>query len=191
MAGSEDGLDGIVAKAIDDAGTDADGNGKLAGSGSGFIDPAASTGKKRGRPRRDSGTGTGDAGNKPGGKSAFAGGSGRKRTAKEETVLLGELSDQIAGAHEIIALVTGQPVFKLSDDESKKLSQSIRNVLVHYDLTPNPAVMAWVQLLAVSGVIYGPRIMYLVALEKERKARSSMPFNIQTTENRPTDEPAT
>lgn len=110
--------------------------------------------KKRGRPRKSADTGS----DRTGSYSATG-----KRTAKEKADILENLAFQLKGIHELAALYTGLPVLQLTEDESKKLAVAARDVMQYYNFMPDPKVMAWVELLGVSAVIYIPRILLIKA----------------------------
>lgn len=90
------------------------------------------------------------------------------------------LATQLVGLHKIAALVLKNPTIVITDDEGTKLAQALKNLGAQYNVNPNPAVMAWLQLAGVSVAIYGPRIALAVAARKateaQQKARQQSPI---------------
>lgn len=86
----------------------------------------------------------------------------------------------------MLALLLKSPHFAISADESKRLALALKNLASHYNITPNPQVMAWVQLVGVGIAIYGPRIGFSLAQAKQRQAAQAnqvtrSPVNFPTT----------
>lgn len=72
------------------------------------------------------------------------------------------------------------PEMELDKDESAALGLAIENVAQHYDITPDPKVMAWVGLIGTCATIYGPRAAawrLRIGMEKaaQQKPRAEMP----------------
>jgi len=89
-----------------------------------------------------------------------------KRAAFTESDTDG-LAQQIQGLHMIAAQMTGQPIFALSEGESKMLAASVIRMAGEYNLAMSGKTGALVQLLGVCAVIYVPK---LVAIKKARAA---------------------
>jgi hypothetical protein len=63
------------------------------------------------------------------------------------------------------------PIFQISEDESKKLASAIMDVAALYDLTIDPRLAAWGQLVGVGAMIYAPRVMAFIAIKREQAAQ--------------------
>ena len=71
------------------------------------------------------------------------------------------------------ALLLRMPELVISRDEAAKLAEALRNIAQYYNFAPDPRVMAWVQLLSVAAVIYGPRIVMAAQRSKAQRAQQS------------------
>lgn len=69
-----------------------------------------------------------------------------------------ELAPKIQGLHIMLATMTGQPAFQLSELECQLMAGSIADVSQHYEFSANSKTMSIVGLVAVCGMIYLPRI---------------------------------
>lgn len=68
------------------------------------------------------------------------------------------------------ALMLRSPELVISKDEATKLAEALRNLMQYYSITPDPRVMAWLQLIGVAAVIYGPRAVLMS--QRARAARA-------------------
>lgn len=177
-AGSEVGVDGDAVTGVDGGGGDA------ALSGIGDAPPVAPRG--RGRSRKDKGTGDGTddtiraaepsigggSGDYSGGTRANTGsGANGKRGRKSQKARGLGLGSQIQGAHKLLGLLPGVPsdLVEISDQEAEALGEAVQDVLSHYDMTVNPVWAAWINLAAIVGVIYGPKIVMLQKMSASQK----------------------
>lgn len=69
-------------------------------------------------------------------------------------------------------MVAKNPVWQLEDDEAKKLAQAIKGVLKYHQIPVSPQMLAYIQLLGVSGVVYGPRIGLTLMAGKAKKEQA-------------------
>jgi hypothetical protein len=165
------------------------GDGGIANSGiGGAIDPASEVKRKRGRPP---GSGKRSANIEPG--NASAGIDAGKKPIKKTELDVGSLATQLEGVHKMAAIFLKNPTIEISTDESKKLAQALQNLAKQYSITVNPAVMAWVQLIGVSGAIYGPRIAVNIMVREQMKQKRKAEVSLQTagqTANTMTVDPA-
>jgi len=76
---------------------------------------------------------------------------------------------QLEGAHKIVALLTGKHELVISKEESEALSSAITELMSQYTIEVNAKTAAYLQLLSVAGMIYGPRAYLIWAAAKERK----------------------
>lgn len=124
-------------------------------------DPAAAAGttepkKRRGRPP---GSGTGTA----------------RRAGKVDQIDRKKLAGQIQGLHVGLAMMMrndpeAQQIVLLSDAECINLGNALGDVFEHYGIVLDGPVGCLVQLAAVGGMIYVPRLNALGALKRKRKA---------------------
>lgn len=82
-------------------------------------------------------------------------------------------------------MLTGQPVFNLSEDEAKALAKAVAEVSKHYNVVVNPKTTALIQLVGTAGMIYFPRILHI---RMERAMRKAKPVNPATPEDAATAE---
>jgi hypothetical protein len=68
------------------------------------------------------------------------------------------------------------PELELNEDESKKYAQTLARVSNLYDDKFNPKVVAWLDLVCVTGAIYGPRIIAIKARWDEEEKQK--PINV-------------
>ena len=84
-----------------------------------------------------------------------------------------ELAPKIQGFHALLATITKQPVFVINDTEAAMLAASISEVSVYYDLNLGTGkYMALINLAAVAGMVYVPRV---VAISKANRAAKAPP----------------
>jgi hypothetical protein len=112
----------------------------------------------------ESGTGTGPAttfepepttkrrGRKPGSKNTG-------KTAGQKTVLnRAALAGKLEGAHKFCAILTGIPLVEINASEADQMAGALCDVAQYYDLPVNGKTLAWIQLAATLGMIYGTRL---------------------------------
>ena len=83
----------------------------------------------------------------------------------------------------------------LDEEEAKVLGDAVNEVASHYDITPDPKIMAWAGLIGVCASVYGPRVMaYKIRTASDKKDRKElkkpMPQKVaeaKATEHNPTD----
>lgn len=143
----------IAGSEVDGSGNEAVGSGEqtVTEEGPQAIDPATAIGSEQPKKR----------GRKPGSTTKA---KGAERLALDPK----ELAPQIQGLHVMLATLTGQPVFQISEIEAKMLAGNIANVAQHFDITATSKSMAIVGLVAVAGMIYIPRVASI-----RRKPRSA------------------
>lgn len=80
----------------------------------------------------------------------------------------------LSGIHSILAVVSRDDLWELSDDETKMLAEALGNVQDQYDISLDPKTQAWLELAGVASAIYGPRVAAKV-LMSARKAKEVEP----------------
>ena len=86
------------------------------------------------------------------------------------------LAKQIKGGHFLIASVSGLPELIVDDKESKELAEAVIIFSREYDFTPDPKIMAIIQLAATMGFVYVPRVFAIAA--RMRAAKQSRPTTV-------------
>ena len=89
----------------------------------------------------------------------------------------------------MLALVTKNPIFVISSDEAMRLAAALKNLAQFYNMTPNPQVMAWIQLFAVAAAIYGPKLMLVAAQQRAQRAAAANPIKAAGGQTVPTPAP--
>jgi len=92
----------------------------------------------------------------------------QKKAAKsgEEIAALGK---QLAGIHQMAAMLTGMPELAIHEQEGVMLAGGILGVADQYDLSIDGKTGAALQLLAAAAMVYGPRLMQINARMKQAK----------------------
>ena len=90
------------------------------------------------------------------------------------------------------ALVLKAPQVAINADEAMKLAAALKNLSQFYNITPNPQVMAWLQLVGVATAVYGPRVAVTIAMRKQAMAnsRANMQRSNDTANSAPIPQPA-
>jgi hypothetical protein len=151
------------------------------GDGEATFDPASLSSARSDPDDRDAPFGrtpTGRARKRPvgsGTRSSSVGTTPRKSATEVSTFV----ADLLYGLHEIAANFTHTPELELSEDEAKGLGEATVRVAQEYDLPmPDAKTMAWINLLKVVSVVYGPRVG-AVRIRKTREKASKSPFPIR------------
>ena len=124
-------------------------------------------------------TPTGRARKRPVGSGTRSSSSGStpRKSATEVSAFVGDL---LYGLHEIAANFTHTPELELSEDEAKGLGEATVRVAQEYDMPmPDAKAMAWIKLLKVVSVVYGPRVG-AVRIRKAREKGARMPQPIRS-----------
>ena len=68
----------------------------------------------------------------------------------------------------MLAKILHDPIWSLTEDESKQFGSSLESLIVFYGLdnTSQEAIL-WGQLIVCAGTIYGPRIVHTMMRPKE------------------------
>ena len=102
-------------------------------------------------------------------------GPGRPRNSEKEASIRLEkigLTDLLYSLHLMGANILNAPNLELDQEESKKLADAVQKVAGFYSVAFDPKKVAIVELAAVCGMIYGPRIM---AWRIDRKKKAPAP----------------
>lgn len=130
------------------------------------------------------GRGSAQTGSAPGGKTEAPAGSAGTETERKDRrdaaqappvflagdharVDVSQLAEHLVGAHEILALVARNQIWRINIDQAKSLAKAIDAIAQQYRLPINPKTLAWVQLVSCAGMIYGPKLMLVAALPKK------------------------
>jgi hypothetical protein len=153
-----------------------------AGSGDGeAFDPASlPSGGSSDRDAPFGRTPTGRARKRPvgSGTRGSGGNTGTGTPRKTVTEVSTFVADLLYGLHEIAANFTHTPELELSEDEATNLGIAGVRVAQEYDMPmPDAKTMAWVNLLKVVSVVYGPRVAAVrVRRAGERANKQPIPF---------------
>ena len=119
----------------------------------------------RGRPRKDGSSAGSDS---PGASSA--GQSTAKSTGKGGAKLDVDLfAKQLVGWHAMLALATKNPIWIISEGEAKSLASALKDVMMMHSINIDPRTLAYVKLLGVIAMLYGPKFFYLAQEAKQRR----------------------
>lgn len=108
------------------------------------------------------------------GRKAGASASGDRysgRSNKGYKANIDSLTSVLAIVHAGLASATKTPELALDTDEATSLAQATANVLIEFDVQPNPKVQAVVGLVMVAGSLYGPRVYLIKERRKEEKEK--------------------
>lgn len=97
--------------------------------------------------------------------------SGRK-TEQSNKANIESLASILAIVHAGIASATKTPELALEDDDASALAQATTNVLVEFDIQPNPKVQAIVGLVMTAGAVYGPKVYMIKERRKEEREKN-------------------
>lgn len=106
-------------------------------------------------------------GRKPGSKNKTGSAPGKAAVLTPE-----KLAPKIEGAHAFAAAMLGIPLIQILPDESVAIAEALCDVASHYELPVSGKTLAWVNLIAVLGMVYGIRVAQWPAykLAKQREA---------------------
>lgn len=81
----------------------------------------------------------------------------------------------------MLAMITRSPVFSISPEEATMMAGAIVEVSKHYEIAPSGKTMALVNLAAVCGMIYLPRVLQSKAAKAEarRAAQAARPATVE------------
>lgn len=107
------------------------------------------------------------------GRKPGSGGGRSSSTGKTQAPAnLDGLSSMVFAGHLFLAAASSSPEFMLSEDESNKFAKAMLNVQSHYDFFISEKAQAWVNLGAVAGGLYIPRV---IAIRKRKKTEKANP----------------
>lgn len=91
--------------------------------------------------------------------------------------------------------MTKNPMHAITPAEAAELAKAIQDVNAFYDSAPfNPKTLAWVNLCAVAGGVYGPMVL-MMAMSRKEKPRDPQAGQVNTparspappTQNKPSE----
>jgi len=109
---------------------------------------------------------------------ASAGTGPARKSATEQKGDLAGIESLLISIHLMGAVAMKQPGLALNEVEAKRLAQAIKSVQDQYPLVIDAKTQAWINLAAIGGMIYVPRV---VALANAKKAARSRPAPAQPT----------
>lgn len=128
--------------------------------------------------------GTAEATDKPRRRGRPPGSKNQSSTRKVD-IDVTQLADQIQGLHVMLAMLTGQPIFQLKPAECGTLAAAVANVGKHYNVSFDGPRAAIIQLVAVGGMIYLPRIVAIRQANQASRPPSEAPSAPSPEENAP------
>lgn len=99
---------------------------------------------------------------------------GRPSKKKAEPLDANLLAQQMQGLHLIAVKITGMPELMLEDAEALMLSNAVVAVCDEYGLSMSGKTGALIQLLAVAGIVYIPRLVKVKARVAHMKAEKGV-----------------
>jgi hypothetical protein len=96
----------------------------------------------------------------------------QRRKRRSKAIDKDALAKQLIGVHMIAAKLTQLPFVQIDENESRMLADAIENVAREYDLELSGRTGAFIQLIAVSAVVYGPRVMEFQKLKRRAVAEA-------------------
>lgn len=127
-------------------------------------DPGAAVKRGRGRPRKDGSLGA-DSGTGHE-KGTRSGESGPKKSTQLDIKLFGS---QLVGFHLIVAKLTKNPLFEISQNEGESLAQAIKDVMVFHHINISPSTIAYIKLIGALIAVYAPRVALTMAAMKAQR----------------------
>lgn len=97
----------------------------------------------------------------------------RQKKASKSADEIAALGKQLAGIHQMAAMLTGMPELAIHEQEGVMLAGGILGVAEQYDLSIDGKTGAALQLLAAAAMIYGPRAMAINARMKQAKSKQA------------------
>lgn len=70
-----------------------------------------------------------------------------------------KLATKIEGIHAFVAGLTGLPILRLMPAEALQIAEASVEVAQFYELPVNGKTLAWINLAAVLGMVYGIRVV--------------------------------
>jgi hypothetical protein len=80
----------------------------------------------------------------------------------------------------MLAAVTKNPLWEISDKEGKVLAESLKNIMQYHSINISPVYMAYIQLFGVVMGIYGPRLAIVMAANKAERDAKKNTFDANT-----------
>lgn len=97
---------------------------------------------------------------------------GRKGAPSYDQAARLALANQVKGLHELAAMGTGIPEFRLADQEAILLADAMANVSEQYGLSLSGKTGALVQMAAACAMIYAPRFAMVQQRVRATKAKT-------------------
>jgi len=123
----------------------------------------------------DTGEGNGDA-SEPGrfdsrGRDASAprGKASPNYGTKSKKTDLGFIEKSLVGIHAIVAAISKNEMWELTEDEAKNLAKALGKVQELYGIHLDPKTEAWIEVIGVAGAIYGPRVTVMMLMQGRGK----------------------
>jgi len=100
--------------------------------------------------------------------------SPRSKSKADYSASLDSLTNMLVIVHAGVASMTKIKEFEIERTEARVLAEATANVLVEFDITPDPKVQAIVGLVMAAGSVYGPRLyLHRERMKEERRKSKS------------------
>lgn len=73
----------------------------------------------------------------------------------------------------MLALLTKNQLWMIDESAAKNLAVALRDVMSFHAININPATLAYVKLIAVCAAIYGPKLLMLNAMTKQKRTQDA------------------
>lgn len=94
---------------------------------------------------------------------------GSTRKSKVDVKLF---SQQLVGAHKLVAVLTQQPIIEIETAEGDQLAKSIGDIIEEYGFSASRRAILWGNLAAVVGIVYGPKFLLIRESIKANRNKS-------------------
>lgn len=136
---------------------------------SGTAAPSSEPRRGPGRPRKD---GRPPGSGRPAGETSIGAETAARKGRRGARVELDKVAvaRQLMGSHMLAGSMLGMPELFLSEKEAEQMAESLCDFAREYDFTPDPKLMALIQLGATAGFIYVPKVLRMAVRVKNVKA---------------------
>ena len=97
--------------------------------------------------------------------------SGRKPTASDDKASVSAIAKSLVGIHGILATITKEELWIISDDEGKTLAVPLVDILGEFDLKPDPRLVKAYHAAQALAIVYGPRLYFMAQKRAQSKPK--------------------
>ena len=163
----------IIGASIDPR--DVDGSGSAGSGGSDNVGSGGSTGNDgtfdpsihvSPDKRNADGSYTRKRGRRKGGSNSYR----KAKVSENLEVSIQGLTKALVFVHAGLAEATKTPELSITENEGHTLAEASINLMVEFDITPDPKTQAIIGMIVAAGMVYGPKV-YMIRARKEQQAR--------------------